>query len=145
MGDSVNDCQAFLAPYFTMALSICNGLVMRKIQKNFNAGNHPYTFEQYGGISTNPEDRIGNNNRFSPDRQMLATEVRNIWCRHHMVLRFLVYSPVYIDLRPQNPTSQSQDRAALFGQLFGKRQPVVDNNFVRNKLPMLSAACIVNH
>lgn len=46
VGDSVNDCPAFLGPYFSMALATINFKILRKIQNEFDEGKDPYGPEE---------------------------------------------------------------------------------------------------
>lgn len=60
VGDSVNDCQSFVAPYFAMAVSTINFIVMRKIEKKFQDGQDPYKYEEFGEpVSTSHVNPIG--------------------------------------------------------------------------------------
>lgn len=49
VGNSVEDCQSFIGPYFSMVLATINFFVMRKIQREFEKGKNPYEFEDDDG------------------------------------------------------------------------------------------------
>lgn len=57
MGDSVNDCQSFVAPYFSMAAALINFRVMKSIQDKFEEEENPYEFKQ--DTTTSQENPIG--------------------------------------------------------------------------------------